>query len=836
MQATWQLLGVFIDPIKNLRGCAKSRCFARASAALLWRTLLVLQLLLAAGLVQAQPLLLTELPTGPLGAWTELLVEDGPPLSLEAAQARQREGLFHQGTQPVLTYGIGARPVWVHLELFNPGAESLPFQMVAGTTWIDRLDLFVVHDNRVSASWQTGDAYPNAHGLVPAVGFTFAPSFPPGRSDLYLRVATDDPLALPIELMTQEQALANERLVHYSYGFFYGFLFALMAYNGMLFAGLRERSHLYYSLYLASMMLLNLAYTGHGGAWLWPGYPQLQRYVILVLMVLTGCSGLLFASRFLALAQHAPRVLRLVRLCVVSGLGLMALCILIGNQAGAALVAFSFIALFTLGMVLLGILTVRNGRMAGRYFLGAVLFGMFGAASTTFAVWGWLPFNSVTYHGLEYGLIVEATLLALALAHHFNKVAARLARVTVSHDELSREVAERKQAEAALLVATRAVEAASRAKSEFLASMSHELRTPLNAILGFSQLFSMDQNLPEDAREHSRQIERAGKHLLSLVNDLMDLSRIEAGKLVLSMEPVAVGPVIEESLELIVPIARQQGIAINQESGDGETATVCADYVRLRQVVINLLSNAIKYNRPQGTVSLSCRIDQGKVRISVADTGRGIPADRQSRIFSAFDRLGAEGGNIEGTGIGLVITKRIVEAMGGSIGFASTEGQGSTFWVELTAGKPLDPVSEASAFPAGIPEIRSQPGVRPVVLYIEDNPINLSLMQQIFKGKDMELRDAHTAEIGIDLARAEPPALILMDINLPGMDGYAALKLLQADVRTAHIPVAAVSANAMAGDVKQGLDAGFVAYFTKPVDTSSLHDALRRLIVKPVVK
>jgi PAS domain S-box-containing protein len=412
-----------------------------------WRTLLALLLTLVTGLIQAQPLLLTELPTESLGTWADLLVEDGPPLSLEEAQARQREGLFRKGSHPVLTYGIGARPCWVHLELFNPTTELLPFKMVVGTTWTDRLDMYVVHDNRVSASWQTGDDYPNAQGLIPAVGFTFSPRFAPGRSDLYLRVESIDPLVLPIELMTEERALSNERLVHYSYGLLYGYLIALIAYNIMLFAGLRERSYLYYSFYLASFILLNVAYTGHGSAWLWPGQPLLQRYMIYVMMLLYCCCGLLFASRFLALKEHAPRVLRLMRLSALSGVGLMVLFIMMGSQLGAALLAFSVVSLFTPGMVLLGIFTVSHGLVAGRYFLMATIFGMLGASSTSLAVWGWLPFNSLTYHGVDYGIVIEATLLALALAHRFNEMNAKLFKVTVSHDVLSAEVAERKQAE-----------------------------------------------------------------------------------------------------------------------------------------------------------------------------------------------------------------------------------------------------------------------------------------------------------------------------------------------------------------------------------------------------
>ena len=414
-----------------------------------------------------------------------------------------------------------------------------------------------------------------------------------------------------------------------------------------------------------------------------------------------------------------------------------------------------------------------------------------------------------------------------------------IAQMRASMARAEDEVARRAAVEAELVSAHDAALVASRAKSEFLASMSHELRTPLNAILGFSQLMCMDPNLHPDAKEQVGEIGRAGKHLLALINDLMDMSRIEAGKLELSMKPVPVADVVSESISLMTHIAGKQGIEIKREVGDDGTAIVCADYTRLRQIVLNLISNAIKYNRPQGSVTLTCRRVSGTLRISVVDTGPGIPVDKQGRIFNAFDRLGEECSNVEGTGIGLVISKRLVEAMGGMIGFESIEGQGSTFWVQF-------PVTEAVA-PA-VPEepvVPEEPAVamvaepqtsRSVVLYIEDNPANLQLMLRIFSNRpDLDLRHAHTAELGIELARTELPALIMMDINLPGIDGYEALNILKADPATARIPVIAVSANAMKGDEERGLAAGFIAYLVKPIDIPSLFQCLDRVMNKSAV-
>lgn len=397
------------------------------------------------------------------------------------------------------------------------------------------------------------------------------------------------------------------------------------------------------------------------------------------------------------------------------------------------------------------------------------------------------------------------------------------------------DVTELKQAEQAMLQAKDAAVAASRAKSEFLANMSHELRTPLNAILGFSQLFSLDDQLPQTTRDNSRQIERAGQHLLSLVNDMIDLARIESNKLELSLEAVKVKDVVSDSLNIVQSMAYDSGIKIILMQCDVINITVWADFNRLRQSLINLLTNAIKYNRPQGTVHLACDVIESRVHIAVSDTGQGIPADKQERIFNAFDRLGEERGEVEGTGIGLVITKRLVEAMGGSIGFDSTAGQGSTFWLEfpLTISNeraglkpaPARSTGDASFHPARIHISR------PVVLYIEDNPMNLRLMQQIFAGKkEWELRSANSAESGIEMARTNPPALILMDINLSGIDGYQALQRLQAVPETARIPVIALTANAMKGDRERGLASGFVDYLTKPLDILQLLGLLSKLL------
>jgi len=380
-------------------------------------------------------------------------------------------------------------------------------------------------------------------------------------------------------------------------------------------------------------------------------------------------------------------------------------------------------------------------------------------------------------------------------------------------------------------------ESASRAKSEFLASMSHELRTPMNAILGFSDLLHTDVRLPEDSRDLAREVGQAGQHLLGLINDLLDLARIEAGRLDLNIESVSVSALLRECQVLAERMAGESGVRLMFEFADCAEQVVRADRVRLKQVLLNLISNAVKYNRPGGDARVRCETDAraGWLRLLVADSGIGIAREDLDRLFVPFERLGAGRQAIQGTGIGLVISLRLARMMGGDIGVVSSPGQGSTFWVELplpdvTAGVEAARnvrVGEAEAEVES--ECAAAPFRRGTVLYVEDNSVNLKLMELVLsRHMAIRLLTAIDAEAGLRLAEREKPDLILMDINLPGMDGYAALSALRGDDALAGIPVVAVTANAMKGDRERGLAAGFSEYLTKPFKLEDLDGLLQR--------
>ena len=399
----------------------------------------------------------------------------------------------------------------------------------------------------------------------------------------------------------------------------------------------------------------------------------------------------------------------------------------------------------------------------------------------------------------------------------------------------ARDVTERKRFERTLQEnntelerARAAAEKANLTKSDFLSSMSHELRSPLNAILGFAQLMNSDSPPPTPAQTASiEQILKAGWYLLELINEILDLAQIESGKLALSREPTSVTDVMLECQAMIEPQGEKRGIRMSFPPS-GTPYFVDADRTRLKQVLINLLSNAIKYNQPNGTVVVDCRMNTPeRVRISVTDSGAGLPPEMVQQLFQPFNRLGQERSTEEGTGIGLVMSKRLVEMMGGIIGVESTVGMGSVFWFELNSANEQQLEADLTP-PLEIGMVRAARGAPlRTLLYVEDNPANLKLIEQLMARRpDIRLLSARDGTTGIQLARANLPALILMDINLPGISGIEALKILREDPATAHIPVIALSANAMPRDIEKGLQAGFFRYLTKPIRIVEFMDTL----------
>jgi signal transduction histidine kinase/CheY-like chemotaxis protein len=390
------------------------------------------------------------------------------------------------------------------------------------------------------------------------------------------------------------------------------------------------------------------------------------------------------------------------------------------------------------------------------------------------------------------------------------------------------DITERKKTDDALKIARLEAERANRAKSEFLSRMSHDLRTPLNAILGFAQLLDA-AGLGEDGQESVDQILRGGKHLLELINEVLDIARIEAGHLSLSPEPIRALEVVQQIVELVRPLASRRGIVtevVVPESGD---VIVAADRQRLNQILMNLVSNALKYNRPNGRVTIAfVPAAAGRVRIAVTDTGAGIPPAKLSLLFQPFERLGAEQTDVEGTGLGLAVARGLAEAMGGSLGVESRVDAGTTFWIELAVCEASEPRHVAAA--QVVPDTSAE--TAGLVLYIEDNSSNVRLMQRVLQRRPgVRLLHAPGGISGLEQARQEPPDLIFLDMHLPDMSGEDVLLHLWQDAALRHIPVVILSADATPVQVRRLKAAGAIEYLTKPLEVPAvlklLDDRLR---------
>ena len=548
---------------------------------------------------------------------------------------------------------------------------------------------------------------------------------------------------------------------------------------------------------------------------------QLLAWLGLMCFVLAARVALIKLYRHAAPAPEAARSWRAWFALAIAATGLLWGAALVMFFPGAPGLQQIYVAILVVTMAAGGLVM-----FAPAFFIYAIFVA---GALGPFAVWIFFQGTEFIILGAFATALVAMLLVGARRVHEVLMTSLRLRYETESlTDKLFR--------------AKEEAEHANHAKSDFLSRMSHELRTPMNAILGFAQL--LDHDVADDPRDAERganvqHILKAGHHLMGLIDDVLELSRIDTGGISLSLDRCAPRAAIEASLSLIRAPAYARGVRVTDRAAGRALPDLKTDSARLRQILVNLLSNAVKYNRDGGTVTVDAEtVDGDMLRISIRDTGPGIPLDRQKDLFQPFNRLGAETSGIEGTGIGLTIARRLAEVLGGHLGFESAPGQGSTFWVDLPLAAPGDVVPQTN--PDGDPASNEAVLGRLAgltVLCVEDNPANLRLIEALIaRVPDTTLLTSEDAKGGLDMARTRDPDVILMDINLPGMDGFEALAELKADPATAAIPVIALSANAMPADIERGRAAGFVRYLTKPINLDELLAALAVAVADRAVR
>jgi PAS domain S-box-containing protein len=416
------------------------------------------------------------------------------------------------------------------------------------------------------------------------------------------------------------------------------------------------------------------------------------------------------------------------------------------------------------------------------------------------------------------------------------KIQQRTEQLAETNINLLKEIEDRKRAEDEIMKARKESERANMAKSEFLSRMSHELRTPMNSILGFAQLLEMGELNPGQ-KKGVRHIMRSGKHLLDLINEVLDISRIEAGQLSLSLEPIQIIGVINEMTDLVSGQANEREIKIELIASENNMIFLRSDKQRLKQILLNLINNAIKYNRPGGSIFLETLVMQKNeagvtpVRILVRDTGLGIAEEDLPKLFNPFERIGSEKSKTEGTGLGLSVVKKLTEAMGGKVGVESVLGEGSTFWVEFPMS---DETSERNSYRSELEMIdRRLVDKRGTILYIEDNISNIELVEEIIASQHLGLTliNNPNGRMALPLAIMNKPSLIFLDLNLPDIHGSEVLRLLQSDENTKNIPVVVISADAMPQQIERLMAVGAKRYITKPIDLNLLLKIIDEFVV-----
>ena len=792
----------------------------------------------------------------PIGTYLDILADPDGRFSISDVVTGKAASTFTRSLQAVPNYGISSAVYWMRFPVVNQSEFITEWLLELQNSNIQRIDVYFVAEGSIRQQKTTGTLFPFARRDVDYRNFVFTLTLPPGEpTTLYLRVRSEGPKEFPLAIW---DSMSFARHIHKSsvlFGMFYGILIVMTLYNSFIFLSVRERSYFWYVLFLVFVLLSHAGRYGYSYAWFWPNSSWWTRHSIPFFGAAAFLMVIPFSISFLRTKSHTPR---LHKLLVGTALLFLVDSVLAFIAIPASLKLMVPAALLLTGTIILAaIQCVRKGHQPARFYLAAWIFYLIGFVVLVLRIAGLTPHHIFLTYMTEAGNILQCILLSLALADRINQEReAKLAAQQRLTHKLETQVAERtmelSQARQHAEDAREKAETANRAKSVFLANMSHELRTPLNAILGFAQLIARNSSVPDEELENLNVIRRSGDHLLALIDHVLDLSKIEAGRITLNVHTMDLHELLSEIENMFRLRIEQKGLSLTVTRMPGLPRYLHGDDVKLRQVLLNVLHNAVKFTE-KGGIRVSVRSEQlseparqfgsgtrgantgYRVFFTVEDTGPGIAPSEIDAAFEPFGQTESGRQAHEGSGLGLSISRKFARLMGGDLTMTSQPGQGTTLYMSFQAALaevPTEMERRSDAFPSPIALEAGQPECR--ILIVDDIADNRVLLLKLLSPFGFQLREAERGNDAIEIWRTWKPQLIWLDLRMPGLSGYDVAQTIRREEaalpQDEHTAILAMSASALKEERTVALSNGCDEFLQKPLLESEIFEGLQKYL------